>query len=601
MIMLRAVCLVLIGTCVARGERDLDRLVAGRPIRHGVPGVQTFGEAAEQARPQDLTRPLPRPPHLRNSPTPPPGFQQRPQVQPTPPPGYRPKPQVQPTPPPAQTLPEALHDDNTAPLPPKSELLRPFPRPGRPQALPGSLADSAARPEPLPGPLPQQPQTLPAPLPGTPVVLPGILPVIPETLPATLPEDKTAPLPPKSQLTKPQPLPAALPQGVQTLPAVLPARPQTLPADLTEEKSAPLPPKSELTKPASRPQETEDDDGFAPLPTGPQVQPRPPPGDLTKPAPRPPFPQVQPTPPPGFQPAQTLPAELPSDKTAQLPPKSELLKPAPRPQRPQVDPRPAPGQLTKPAPLPEDFAPLSTGPQVQPRPPPGDLTKPAPRPQRPQVQPTPPPGFQPAQTLPAELPLDKTAQLPPKSELLKPAPRPQRPQVQPTPPPGFQQVQTLPERLPADLQAEARPAAGELTKPAPKPVRPQFLPGGLSQTADEKQIFREDAGPFAVPAEVPDVLASLPFSPQLAQVPRDVRFSCQNRYPGMYADQDYDCQVFHWCLGDERMFSFLCGFGTAFNQRLLTCDYQHLVRCDDADQAYEVNSRVWNEDGDFIF
>lgn len=60
-------------------------------------------------------------------------------------------------------------------------------------------------------------------------------------------------------------------------------------------------------------------------------------------------------------------------------------------------------------------------------------------------------------------------------------------------------------------------------------------------------------------------------------------------------------KVFHWCLGDERMFSFLCGIGTAFNQRLLTCDYQHLAQCDLAEQAYEVNSRVWNEDGDFIF
>ncbi|XP_037796024.1 vegetative cell wall protein gp1-like isoform X2 [Penaeus monodon] len=569
--MLRAVSLVILGTCVAWAERDLDRLVAGPPMRHGVPGVQTFGEAEALARPQDLTRPLPRPPHLRNSPTPPLGFQQHPQVQPTPPPGYQPMPQVQPTPLPVQTLPEALHEDKTAPLPPKSELLRPFPRPGRPQTHPG-LADGAGRPEPLPGPLPQWPQTLPAPLPGTPVVLPGILPVIPETLPATLPEEKAASLPPKSQLTKPashpQPLPAALPQGVQTLPAVLPGRPQTLPADLTEGKTSPLPPKSELTKPASRPHQTEDNDGFAPLPTGPQVQPRPPPRDLTKPAPRPPRPQVQPTHPSGFQPAQTLPVELPSDKTAQLPPKSELLKPASRPPRPQVDPKPTPGQLTKPASRPDDseendgFAPLPTGPQVQPRPPPGDLTKPAPRTQHSQVQSTPPSGFQAAQVLPERPPAD-----------LKPAARP---------------------------QSQASPA-GKLTKPASKPVRPQRLPGELSQNPDEKQFFREDAGPFASPAEVPDVLALLPVSHQLTQVPRDVRFSCQNRYPGMYADQDYECQVFHWCLGDERMFSFLCGYGTSFNQRLLTCDYQHLVRCDLADQAYEVNTRVWNENGDFIF
>lgn len=136
---------------------------------------------------------------------------------------------------------------------------------------------------------------------------------------------------------------------------------------------SPRPPPAHLTRPVSRPQRSPN----SPVPPGhqtrPQTQPTPPPGretrpqvlpaHLTKPAHRPqrspnsptpppgyqPKPQVQPTPPPGHQPVQTLPAEIPEDKTAVLPPKTEGLKPA---EKPQVEPRPSPADLTKPFPRP---------------------------------------------------------------------------------------------------------------------------------------------------------------------------------------------------------------------------------------------------------
>lgn len=133
----------------ASADLDLGSFVAGRPTNHGVPGAQTFGGVLSFQRPQVDPRPPsfqqpqvdPRPPvfsrYVRSA------SQPRPQMQPTPPPGYQPRPPVQPTPPPghipAQTLPDELSQDKSAQLPPKSELLKSFPRPGRPHPLPGTL------------------------------------------------------------------------------------------------------------------------------------------------------------------------------------------------------------------------------------------------------------------------------------------------------------------------------------------------------------------------------------------------------------------------------------------------------------------------------
>lgn len=44
-----------------------------------------------------------------------------------------------------------------------------------------------------------------------------------------------------------------------------------------------------------------------------------------------------------------------------------------------------------------------------------------------------------------------------------------------------------------------------------------------------------------------------------------VRFQCKGR-SGYYGDQDFDCQVFHFCSHDGKRFTFRCGKGLTFNE-----------------------------------
>ncbi|XP_042209521.1 mucin-2-like [Homarus americanus] len=72
-------------------------------------------------------------------------------------------------------------------------------------------------------------------------------------------------------------------------------------------------------------------------------------------------------------------------------------------------------------------------------------------------------------------------------------------------------------------------------------------------------------------------------------------FSCSDKHPGYYADQEARCQVFHNCQIGGRMSSFLCPNGTVFNQRILTCDHWRNVRCDKAVHYYIVNKGLYVE------
>ncbi|XP_027206399.1 uncharacterized protein [Penaeus vannamei] len=84
----KLLAVVLIGVCAATADRDLGSFVAGRPVNHGVPGVQTFGGVPSFQRPQVD----PRPPSFQWPPS-----YQLPQVDPRPPSFQRP--QVDPRPP----------------------------------------------------------------------------------------------------------------------------------------------------------------------------------------------------------------------------------------------------------------------------------------------------------------------------------------------------------------------------------------------------------------------------------------------------------------------------------------------------------------------
>ncbi|XP_023233164.1 collagen alpha-1(II) chain-like [Centruroides sculpturatus] len=67
-------------------------------------------------------------------------------------------------------------------------------------------------------------------------------------------------------------------------------------------------------------------------------------------------------------------------------------------------------------------------------------------------------------------------------------------------------------------------------------------------------------------------------------------FDCSvHRYSyGMYADLDFQCQVYHVCHNNRKE-SFLCPRGTLFNQQILSCDHWYSVKCQDSPNFYNVN------------
>ncbi|KAK8777843.1 hypothetical protein V5799_020818 [Amblyomma americanum] len=60
-------------------------------------------------------------------------------------------------------------------------------------------------------------------------------------------------------------------------------------------------------------------------------------------------------------------------------------------------------------------------------------------------------------------------------------------------------------------------------------------------------------------------------------------FDCnEKQFPGMYADIDAGCQVWHMCTGVPNLgarHSFLCPNGTIFNERRGVCDWWYNVEC----------------------
>lgn len=80
--------------------------------------------------------------------------------------------------------------------------------------------------------------------------------------------------------------------------------------------------------------------------------------------------------------------------------------------------------------------------------------------------------------------------------------------------------------------------------------------------------------------------------PNYSKIP-STSFSCAGApyEPGMYADEEAQCQVYHVCF-QGRMESFLCGLGTVFNQAILSCDYWHAVECSRSREFYSANEEL---------
>jgi len=71
-------------------------------------------------------------------------------------------------------------------------------------------------------------------------------------------------------------------------------------------------------------------------------------------------------------------------------------------------------------------------------------------------------------------------------------------------------------------------------------------------------------------------------------------FSCQHQeFPGLYADQETGCQVFHYCQPGGRRHSFFCPNLTLFNQQYFVCDWEYNVDCAAASQYFGLNKQVF--------
>jgi len=78
-------------------------------------------------------------------------------------------------------------------------------------------------------------------------------------------------------------------------------------------------------------------------------------------------------------------------------------------------------------------------------------------------------------------------------------------------------------------------------------------------------------------------------SPSLSLQQTDFKCSA----PGIYADQQTGCQVFHFCQDGGRMDSFFCPNLTLFNQRFFVCDWSYNVDCDSAHLHFSLNDRLY--------
>ena len=106
--------------------------------------------------------------------------------------------------------------------------------------------------------------------------------------------------------------------------------------------------------------------------------------------------------------------------------------------------------------------------------------------------------------------------------------------------------------------------------------------------------------------------------PILDEIPQ-TSFDCQKqRYKGFFADVETKCQVsysekfythiklksddrhlfwiyqaWHYCDFIDGHSTFLCPNGTLFSQTLLTCDWWFNVRCEESQQLYVLNERLY--------
>ncbi|KAI9564159.1 hypothetical protein GHT06_007897 [Daphnia sinensis] len=73
-------------------------------------------------------------------------------------------------------------------------------------------------------------------------------------------------------------------------------------------------------------------------------------------------------------------------------------------------------------------------------------------------------------------------------------------------------------------------------------------------------------------------------------------FDCTDRPLGFYADQEFECMLFHMCDEDGRRIPYMCGSGTAFNQQYRICDWIHNFDCKEANKWFYLNELTYVTD-----
>lgn len=120
-----------------------------------------------------------------------------------------------------------------------------------------------------------------------------------------------------------------------------------------------------------------------------------------------------------------------------------------------------------------------------------------------------------------------------------------------------------------------------------KPVAPAAEDDGSYRESDNQESADAEPPSYGGVAGTPGV-----DFPAYTSVP-STSFSCSGQpyEPGMYADEETQCQAYHVCF-DGRKESFLCGVGTVFNQAILSCDYWHAVECGRSKEFYAKNEEL---------
>ncbi|KMQ89145.1 putative proteinv, partial [Lasius niger] len=117
----------------------------------------------------------------------------------------------------------------------------------------------------------------------------------------------------------------------------------------------------------------------------------------------------------------------------------------------------------------------------------------------------------------------------------------------PSPTPIYRNQQPLyrkPTATPIDARDYSQSTAIRIGSPSRAPARGQYGPNGPTQEELEEE------------KEEPDRLSLL--------LPQS-RFDCVNKQTGYYADEDLNCEVFHYCQ-DNAKHSWICPEGFTFHQ-----------------------------------